>query len=352
MKTDSPFHKILIVQTAFIGDVVLTLPLVQELAKRYPKSEIHFLAIPISRNLLETVPEIHRLWILDKRNRDKGVVPFLKFVARLREEHFQVALLPHRSFRSAFLAYQARIPRRIGFSTGSGAFLYSDKVPYQQHIHEIERNLSLLEPLGYRSNHKVFPRLYPTSSDRERVDSWLKEKGISPAEQLAILAPGSIWPTKRWPAAYWGKLILLLEKIGVRSIIIGSKDDRFLLKAIQESAEGHRILECMGYFTLRQTAELMSRACLVVSNDSAPTHLGVAMRVPVLTIFGPTVPRFGFYPYGENDRIAEITGLSCRPCGIHGGRKCPEKHFKCMRDLHPERVFKIAQEMIYENCEH
>ncbi len=350
MENQSQYQKILIVQTAFIGDVVLTLPLVQEAARFFPKSELHFLGIPASRNILETVPEIKRLWILDKHHRQKGIIPFLQFVQRIRQERFDLALVPHRSFRSAFLVWRGNIPFRIGFDTSSGRYLFTSRVRYQQHIHEIERNLTLLEPFGYRRERKVFPKIHPTREDREVVSRWLQGQGIRETDRLVVLAPGSIWPTKRWPAAYWGKLIFHLYHQGWVPIIIGTRDDRFLLPEIQQNSQRSDILECMGQLTLRQSAELISRACLVISNDSAPTHLGVAMRVPVLTIFGPTVPSFGFYPYGESDRVAEISDLSCRPCGIHGGKKCPEKHFRCMRDLKPDQVFHIAQEMLYEHC--
>ncbi|MEJ2635969.1 MAG: glycosyltransferase family 9 protein, partial [Calditrichia bacterium] len=160
-------------------------------------------------------------------------------------------------------------------------------------------------------------------------------------------APGSVWPTKRWPAVYWGKLIDKFAEEGYEVILIGSAQDSFLVEEISAHCSSG-FLNGMGRFTLRQSAELIRRSQMLVSNDSAPTHMGVAVRSRVLTIFGPTVPAFGFYPYGEKDQVAQIEGLYCRPCSIHGTQKCPEGHFKCMLTLKPDMVFNIARKMLNE----
>jgi len=341
------FKKILIVQTAFIGDVILITPLIRVLAENYPKTEIHFMTIPASRNTVETLPYIDRLWIYDKRGTDAGLANLVKFGRTLKKEQFDLAIVPHRSLRSAFLVYLAGIPRRIGFDRSSGAFLFTDAVPYSAPVHEIERNFRLLNPLNIQISGRQLPDIHPDFSDREIISEWMINQGIDVSGNLVCLAPGSIWPTKRWPPDYWAKLTAKFKSEKWTVIFIGSKTDKTLINDIINMTES-RVYDASGLFTIRQSADIIRRCRLLISNDSAPTHMGNAVRTPVLTIFGCTVPAFGFFPFGLNDRVAEVHGLSCRPCTDHGRNKCPLKHFKCMLDLTPDMVFDIAWKMIHE----
>jgi len=340
--------KILILQTAFIGDVILATPLIRVVYERFPAAEIHFLTIPSSRDLVETLPTIRKLWIFDKRGKDNGFIGLIKLARQLRQEKFQLALVPHRSLRSASLVFLAGIPRRIGFDRSSGAFLFTDKVIYQHSLHEVERNLSLLGPLRLKPSEKIFPEVYPDDQDKEFVENWLKGCGINESTPYITLAPGSVWYTKRWPAEYWAALADLLNGEKYKIILIGSAADKYLSsKIISASSTG--IIDAFGLFTLRQSAELIRRSRLLISNDSAPTHLGSAVRIPVLTIFGSTISSFGFSPCSAGSRVVENKNLDCRPCTDHGRMKCPLKHFKCMQDLTPAMVFEIVQKMLHEN---
>lgn len=345
----STFRKILVLQTAFLGDIVLTTPLLRVLYEAYPLAEIHFMTIPASQNVIETHPYIAHLWIFDKRGKDRGITGLFRMVLRLRSESFDLAVVPHRSIRSALLVFMAGIPVRIGFNRSAGAFLFSHQIKYPTQVHETERNLHLLFALGLNQPRKQLPELYPVEQDRHLVSEWLSQNGVGRGREVVALAPGSVWPTKRWPAGYWGKLASLLQHKEKTILLIGSRSDRFLIPEIMAHA-GEGVLDAMGRFSLRQSAELISRCQLLISNDSAPTHLGVAVKTPVLTIFGPTVPGFGFFPNGEKDRVAEIKNLGCRPCSIHGGKKCPLSHFKCMLTLTPQTVFQIAERMFHEHC--
>jgi len=344
------FRKILIVQTAFLGDVILTTPLLPALKVLFPEAQLHFVSTPAAQNILQNNSHLSRVWIYDKRGVQRGMSGLWKMAGKLRASNFDVAIVPHRSIRSALLVLLAKIPLRIGFNKSAGSFLFNRQVVYRQSEHEIERNLRLLESLGYTFGKRVLPEIFPDRADRERVSNWLNETLKSPEYPFIALAPGSVWNTKRWPAAYWSELADQLDQLGFRVVLVGSKQDKFLSEEIRATAESE-LLNAMGEFTLRQSAELIRRAALLICNDSAPTHIGVAVRTPVLTIFGPTVPAFGFYPYGEKDRVAELSGLTCRPCSIHGGARCPLGHFDCMLKLSPETVFRIAREMLNENPE-
>lgn len=346
----SEVRKILIVQTAFIGDVILTIPLARAIFNKVPAAEIHFLTIPSSRELIETLPYIQQLWIFDKRGDHSGIFQLFKFARKLKAENFDAALIPHRSIRSAMLIYLSGISNRIGFDRSSGSILFSKKIPYSFELHEIERNLNLLKAIELFPDFIPLPEIRSTDEDQGAVSAWLQKNNLGTDQTFICMAPGSIWPTKRWPAEYWGKLIDKFMEKKVPTVLIGSQEDENLAPEIQKYA-GSNTINAMGQFSIRKSAEIIRRASLLISNDSAPTHMGVAVKTPVLTLFGSTVPKFGFYPYGEKNRVAEVAGLECRPCTDHGKFKCPLKHFNCLRDLKPSQVYKIAREMLNENLE-
>jgi len=338
-------RRILILQTAFVGDVMLTLSLLQSAKKLFPNAALDFLAIPAARNILETHPDIHQLIIYDKRKRDKGIIPFFRLIRRLRENRYDLALVPHRSIRSAALVWAARIPLRIGFDRSAGRILFNRIIPYRSGIHEINRNLHLLDPFGIDADEKVLPKLFFSDEDEKAVFEWMSRRKLDRPENLVALAPGSVWATKRWLPEYFARLANMLKEAGFQIVLIGGEADADVAGEVERSISPP-VFNAVGQFTLRQSAFLIRQARLLVTNDSAPQHLAVGVGTPVVAIFGPTIPAFGFYPYGERDRVVEIGALPCRPCSIHGGQKCPISTFECMKKLTPERVFEEVQRIL------
>jgi heptosyltransferase-2 len=337
--------RILILQTAFPGDVILTLPLLQIAKSLFPEAKIDFLAIPAAKNILETHSDIHHLIIYDKHKEDRGMVNFWKLIRELRKNDYDLALAPHRSIRSASLVWGAGIPRRIGFDRSAGHFLFNKIIPYPYGVHEINRNLQLLTPVGVDVTKKVFPKLYFSDEDHNVILSWLVSENLQSSDRIIAMAPGSVWATKRWLPEYFAQTALKLAAEGYKIVLIGGKADQSVAQQVKELA-GIGIYNTAGEFTLRQSALLIRHAHLLITNDSAPMHLAVAVKTPVVTIFGPTVPAFGFYPYGEQDRVAEIKDLTCRPCGKHGGERCPIGTFECMKKLTHEQVFQEVQSIL------
>ncbi len=329
---------ILVVQTAFLGDVILTLPLIKAIRERFPHARLDFLTIPASKNIAETLPYIQQLWLYDKHGKEKGIVPLIRLIRRLRHGKYDLAFVPHRSLRSALLVTAAGIRIRIGFHNSAGKYLFSHLVPYHKGMHEVERNLQLLNPLGGAPEGKPYPELFFTPRDHATVSDWLRRQGIGGEQPFVTLAPGSVWATKRWPAAYYSALAQRLYAHGIVSILVGGPLDQDLADRIQHRA-GPAVRNAVGQMSLRQSALLIQQSKMLVTNDSAPLHLGVAVRIPVVAIFGPTVPAFGFYPWGPHDQVIERKELDCRPCGIHGGHRCPVGTHECMLELKPERVF-------------
>jgi len=339
-------EKVLIVQTAFIGDVVLATALVESVKRKWPEAIIDFVAIPAAANVLEQNPNIRRVISFYKRGKHRGILRLWRFARKLRVEKYDLALVPHRSLRSAALVWIASIPRRVGFDRSAGRWLLTDIVPYHR-VNEVERNLDLLKPFG--AGVAQSPRIYWNEEDGKKVNAVLgtRTRQLSP---IITLAPGSVWYTKRWPQENYEELAKsVLDTFDGMVVLIGGAEDAELCKKIS-GAVGSRCYSVAGEFTLRQTAAFLSRCAVLVSNDSAPTHIAVASQCRVITIFGSTVPAFGFSPYdpsGKRHSIFEIN-LSCRPCTDHGRRTCPLGTLECLNSITPGRVLAKVSEMLME----
>jgi len=326
--------RVLIVQTAFIGDVILATPLAEAAHQVFRDCVVDFMVIPAAASLLEKNNFIRRVLIFDKRGAQRGLVALWKLAKALQREQYDLVLVPHRSLRSALLVRLARIPERIGFDRSAGVWLFTRRVPYQQK-HEVERNLDLLRVFS-NDFATPSPKVFWDKNDEQVVEQIIKSN--QNAKWFCALAPGSVWATKRWPAE---RFIELARKLIVETeafiYLIGGGSDVALCSRIAAAMEKNCI-NTAGRLSLRQSAALLDRCQVLISNDSAPTHLGVATRCKVITIFGPTVPAFGFAPFGDGHVVIE-KNLSCRPCSPHGGDRCPIGTHACMRDIAAEEIF-------------
>jgi heptosyltransferase-2 len=330
----------LLIQTAFLGDVILTTPLLAGLAARHGPVDV--VTTPAAAPLLETHPAVRRVIPFDKQRADRGWKGVVALAKRLAAERYERAYLPHRSLRSAALALLARIPARVGFR-GGWSFLYTESRRKPGSGHETDRLLALadLEPGAYP------PHLRPSPEDTRVVGDLLSQAGIAENAGIVALAPGSIWGSKRWP--YYGELARRLSSRDRFDIaIVGGPEDASQGEEIRRTAEdggGRRtVVNACGTLTLRQSAALIARAAVLVTNDSAPLHLATAMGTPIVAIFGPTLPSFGFGPIAAGDVALGVDALPCRPCSHHGPPRCPLGHHRCMRDIGPEVVVAAIEE--------
>ena len=327
----------LVIQTAFLGDVVLTTPLLAAIAAQHGLVDV--ITTPVAAPLLETHPAVRRVIPYDKRGTDRGWAGVRRLVGRLRGEEYERAYLPHRSLRTAALAFLARIPSRIGFS-GGWSFLYTEARPKPQTGHESNRLLALADERSavYR------PRLRPTAEDERVALNLLADGRIQDGESFLAIAPGSIWGSKRWP--YYGELAVALAARAPVVAVGGAEDVELgdeIIRAVGRT--GGRAVNACGKLTLRQSAALIAGAAVLLTNDSAPLHLATAMSTPIVALFGPTVPAFGFGPMRAGDVALGVEGLQCRPCSPHGPPQCPLGHHRCMRDLTVEAVVAAIEDL-------
>lgn len=332
--------RILIIHTAFIGDIVLSTPLIKKIKDTYPDSDITYVTTPSGGAILKNNPHLNNIIVYDKRGEHKGISGVWQLGKRLRYENFNMVITPHRYLRSSILSWLSRSPIRKGYDIASGSCLFTEKIKYDRTKHEIEKLLSFVAP----ENKKRYEiELYPGEKEKMKGDNLWKENLLED-KKVVVLAPGSKWFTKQWPVEYFNKLAESLKKLSnVRLIVVGGKDE------INLPIEKENIIDMRGKTSLLELADILSRADVVVTNDSSPIHIASAFKKPrIFALFGPTIEKFGFFPWSLNSKVFQVNGLKCRPCGIHGGKSCPEKHFKCMRDILPEEVFNEIKKYLGE----
>ena len=337
----------LVVQTSFLGDTVLTTPLIAELATRGP---VDVVVTPASAPLMAGNPDIRELFVYDKRGADAGLRGFRRLAQKLRVpdaapgEPPAVAYLAQRSVRSGALACAAGFTQRIGFEGSAGQMMYTRRVAYREDRHHAERlwRLAFAE-----SDARVpamgapRPKLFPGIAERAAVDA-LVGAGAD-ARPIVALAPGSVWATKRWPG-----YAELAERLSprFRLAIIGGSADSPEAASIADFSGAQGVVDGTASLSLLASAELIGRARLLVTNDSAPQHLASAMGTPTITIFGPTVEEFGFGPLAPHSISLGLDALVCRPCHHHGPPRCPLGHWRCMRELGVDAVAIAVDEVL------
>lgn len=315
-------NRILIIQTAFIGDVVLATPLVEKLHHFFPEAKIDFLLRKGNENLLSHHPILNKIWVWEKE-KDK-IKNLLQLTRAIRQQHYDVTINLQRFFSSGFLAGFSGATKILGYKKNPLSFLFTKA--YRHDIgngkHEVERNLSLIEEI---TDDSYFPpRLYPSKLDFDRVEFY---KG----EEYVVLAPTSVWYTKQFPKEKWVEFLRLLDS-KYKVYLIGAPTDFDWCQDIIDAAE--KGINLCGKLSLMESTALIKHAKMNYVNDSAPMHFASAVNAPVTAIFCSTIPDFGFGPLAESSYMVQVQEkLTCRPCGLHGRKTCPKKHFKCGQDI-------------------
>ena len=337
---------VLIVQTAFLGDVVLTLPLIDALYQHFPGAHIDVLTVPANALVLQNQPWLDTVIAYDKRGTQRGLRGFCTVVSQVRARRYDLVLAPHRSLRTALLVACSGSPRRLGFSHWLTRWAYTATVPRPVKGHEIERTLHLLTALGL----PVLPsaarlKLCVSPAARRRAASYFIRAGVGSEDVVVGLVPGSQWGTKRWPAERFAALIDHLAGMpGLRCALFGGPQDRPIAEAILASCTAP-VLDLIGQTPLQELAAYLERCAVVVSNDTGPMHIAAAVGRPIVALFGPTTPDMGFAPYGVPWEEASVA-LACRPCHAHGPQRCPLSHWRCMMELSVAQVAASVQRLL------
>jgi len=333
-------EKILVIQTAFIGDAILTLPMLQKLKEIYPDSIIDVVANPLTESIFSSAQCVNEVIILDKRGKHKSIFSVFSFSKKIKERNYTKLYSPHRSTRTSLIVLLSDVRESYGFEISSLRHVYKNLIPYNYQAHEVQRNLDLIGHKYDEKSWKIKPELNINLNVKENVDKFIKENNIG-INTIAI-APGSIWNTKQYPVEHIEEVITVFKDYKI--ILIGGEKDKKICEELQ-SKNSINVISMAGKFSLLEVIELLKKVKLLVCNDSAPTHMGMCANIPVLTLYCSTTFKFGFYPYNEKSSYLSFDDLSCKPCGIHGYDKCPISTFDCGKKLKPEIVIKQIEKI-------
>jgi len=319
-------QKILVIQTAFIGDVVLATSILEKLHITYPNATIDFMVRKGNESLFTNHPFLNSVIVWDKTNsKYKHLFELLK---QIRAAKYNVVINVQRFAATGFLTAFSKAKTTIGFDKNPFSFFFTTKVKHifsnaQNGLHEIERNQMLINSIA--SGEAIKPKLYPSSNDEQSVLAYTKEKFI-------CIAPASVWFTKQFPIHKWVELIN--EIPSTKIYLLGAKSDALMCNVIIKKSSHNNIESLAGKLSFLQSAALMKQATMNYVNDSAPMHFASSVNAPTTAVYCSTLPSFGYGPLSTKSFIVETSvQLDCKPCGLHGKASCPKQHFNCANTI-------------------
>mgnify|MGYP000844685907 CR=1 FL=1 len=325
MQVTDNLDSFLVIQTAFIGDVILATSLVENLRKAHPDAKIDFLLRKGNEGLLTGHPYIREVLVLDKKkNKFQNIWRLLRTI---RSRHYGAVINVQRFAVSGFLSAFSGARYIAGFDKNPFSPFFDRKVKHHMGdgVHETQRNHNLIATLTASTVAK--PVLYPSQDDFSFVAHYKNEPYL-------CIAPTSVWYTKQYPSDGWVRFIKDLSTKDVCIFLLGGPADTIEIEKIISSCPDNKAVNLAGKLSFLQSAALMKDALMNYVNDSAPMHIASAMNAPVTAVYCSTVPEFGFGPLSDVSFVVETPEkLTCRPCGNHGHRSCPEGHFACANTI-------------------
>lgn len=326
-------RKILVFQTAFLGDALLAIPLLKAIKYKWPHC---FLGLVCRRGVGELL--LHGGAVDEIIEVEKSDKASLKRAFRQTKEfHANLIFSPHRSFRTAMWVWRLRSKFSVGFKNSWNRFAFSTRQVRESSDHDVLRQLKLMERVGLDVN-DIPPEIKSLKLDIEG-----KPTGITLEPRYAVLSPGSQWNTKRWTIEGFIEIGRKLEESGRQVVIVGSTQEKEI--GVQISSQLKKSVNLCGKTTVFELAQILRDADILFCNDSGAMHVASVVEIPIVSIFGPTVPAQGYSPWNKKARIVEVE-LSCRPCGAHGHKICPIRTHDCMKKISSEMVWAKGKELL------
>jgi heptosyltransferase-2 len=348
--------RILIIQTAFLGDLLLSVPLFKYLKSRFPECEISLVCRKGFGSLLRDLRLVDRLFEIQKKNKSSYQVA----LQGVSETEFDLLLCPHESMTSALFARKVKAKKKIGFRKWWNALFFSERVQKDLRLPDSLRQMSLLQNCD--------PILKKQIQEFQKQDvEWKKKNSLwlTPVPDWAspkvsnlpvslerfqlggkfiCLFPGSVWKTKQWTAEGFIETGRSLAEQGFEILVMGGPGEEALTSQVSQQIPGS--MDLGGKTSLQESLAILTKAQLVITNDSASQHLAALVQTPTVAIFGPTILEFGFRPWNSKSSIVERQGLACRPCGKHGHQKCPLGTHECMKGIQAKEVLQRVEQVL------
>jgi heptosyltransferase II len=340
MKKNKTPMTLLLVQTSFLGDTILSTPVISALASLYPNARLWMMTTPLSQPLVARDPLLTGVLTFDKRGASAGLRGLVKMSARIRRFGFDRVYALHRSTRTSLLLFAAGIPHRTGFQNARLKFLYHDISPRSPRDHDVIRNLSILSNETDMARFDAELRLF--APERKELGPAVGNK-LPEAGKYVLLVPGSAWKTKMWHWQGYRQVAQYMLNRGFSVVLMGSGADREVNARV---GSGLPVMDVAGHSSVSDAMYLVKHAALVICNDSMALHLASAFKVPTVAVFCATSPDFGFGPWKNRAIVVEKKDLACKPCRRHGSMQCPNGTHACMTSLGSDQVIQAAEALL------
>ena len=333
----SDYRHILLIKPSSLGDIVHAMPTCAAIRRAYPKARLTWLVKREWAGLVERIDGVDRVWPVEST-----LTGWLSQVPLLRTEGFDLVVDLQGLFRSAAIGWFSKSPLLVGFANGreGSPWFYSRRVPVpQSEMHAVDRYLLVAEAVGARESGTPEFRFRIPNSDHDEIDRLLSRSGVTPGTSWVAMNVSARWPTKRWPAASFAEIAdrLQQERFGA-VVMIGGPEERADVAAVSAMMKTP-VVDLAGATTVGLLPALLSKASLLVTNDSGPMHISAAVGTPVVALFGPTsAVRSG--PYGAGHDV--LTGkVPCSPCF---SRTCQHtSHLACLTIITPDQVLSAVR---------
>lgn len=346
----STYRNILVINLMHIGDLMLVTPVLRTLRANYPGARLTLLADKKLRDLVEFNPHIDECMLIDKKGEDNHPGSFFRFILAVRRKKFDLVVNLHRNERASALAAFSGAGRIVGYAKPGFSLFFDEVLPNKKPVmHQIHSHFEVLtKACGVtKIDDGGLEMTIPPGMDEEASRLWAES--FPEGKKVVAFNIGASWETKRWLDGYFAECADRLLERGYGIAFFGGPTDTEIVEhciAQMKHKDDNAVKVFTGKVSLGVLAGLLRRSALFLTTDSGPMHVGVAMNVPVVTMFGSS-PVPGFYPYDAKDVLIK-TPEPCHPCGIHVCPKKGEDYMACMKKIPVDTVMRYVDELLEE----
>ncbi len=333
------------IQTAFIGDLFLSLPTLKRLKNKFPGHQIILICKTGLAEIFLKEKFVDYAFEVQKGNPKS----YQKVLKQLQPFQIKIVFCPHQSLRSILFASKIKADLKIGFKKWYTFMFFNRTVIYQKKWPDVIRQISILRPIDKNLNSEIektdwsYLNIKNTDAGFSKIPDIFEFSGsISrPNQDTVAIFPGSVWQTKQWTTTGFSEVVSKLLQQNKIVLLMGGPAEKNICDQIH--LLNPQAVNLTGQCSLYESYLKLKQCNQVICNDSAPAHMAASLGIPVIAIFGPTTVDMGFRPWNNNSKVAEILNLDCRPCGKHGHHRCPKLHHRCMIDLKSDTVIDLLK---------
>ncbi|MFC1855675.1 glycosyltransferase family 9 protein [Thermodesulfobacteriota bacterium] len=332
------YKKILVIRFSSIGDIILTTPVVRALKEKFKDASVDILLKKEFSDIYADSPYVDNVIRFDSKKHN-SITKLLSFSKKLKKNDYDLVIDLHRNLRSFIIRRNLNANKVLCYNKDilKRRLLVAFKIRFDNMPHVVDRYLEPLKEIGIENADRT-PTISLSEKDVEFSDRFFEENGVQPDTKTIALFPGAKNRAKMYPIEKFANLIgMITSRLKANVIIIGGNSDEKIISDLTGRISDMNLVSTFLSNSLKQSGSIVKKCDAVITNDSGPMHLSVAVGTRVIALFGPTDERFGFYPLGKDD-VVLTKGYKCSPCSLHGKKDCIKYDYKCLNDISEEEI--------------